>query len=475
VTYEDTQGRAAALRKALGPAFAALRTLIPGSGRPVVLAVSGGSDSMGLMHVAAAWGAQDAGGEGALTVGFVDHGLRDVEAEWELVAKAAQALGLETTRLPLPRDEAAAAREGGSVQAWAREARYRALSTLAIEKGAAAIATGHTRDDQAETFLMRLLRGAGLDGLGGIPPRRELRDGVAIVRPLLVLGRDEIRAALGALEIPWAEDPSNADARYMRTRIRRELLPLMEQLQPRAAARIAATAAELRGAAAYLSSTVEGEGTLVPLRLAGGVRADAKVFASLPRALWGRFIRHALRAVRGDLQRVDRGHYDLILQLLADRKSTSRIPLPGGAVAYVYRGSLLAFPRSLPQRPTGAGQPVAAGAHLWRARFAALGAVAEIEAAPTAPGAIRIADLELRARRPGDRIMGSSTKLKQLLLEGGVPRPYRDFVPVLAFGEEIVSCPGHLPSRIEGFTVRWLLDDAAPFLDLDFPLRDRGY
>ena len=429
---------------------------------------------MGLLHVAASWAREDPGGAAA-TVGFVDHRLRDVDAEWTLVDEAAHELGLEALRLAIPREEASAARAGGSVQAWAREARYQMLCALAADRGAAIIATGHTRDDQAETFLMRLLRGAGLDGLGGIPPGRELRDGVAVVRPLLEVGRDEIRAALAALGVRWVEDPSNADPRYVRPSIRHELMPLMEQLHPRAAARISATAAELRGAAAYLAGAVESGGTLVPLRLANGVRADAKVFATLPRALWGRFIRHALRAVRGDLQRIDRGHYDLLIQLIADGKSTSRIPLPGGAVAYVFRGSLIVFPRALPTRPTGAGQPVAAGARLWRARFAALCAVAEIEVTPTAPRSFQIADLELRSRQPGDRVMGSSKKLKQLLLEGGVPRPYRDFVPVLALREEIVSCPGHLQSCIDGLVVRWLLDENAPFLDLDFPLPNHGY
>ena len=474
MTSEDTEGRAAALRKALGPAFASLRALLPGGG-PIVVAVSGGSDSMGLLHVAAAWGEEGAGGARTMTVGFVDHGLRDVEAEWALVVRAAQALGLEAIRLAIPRDEAAAAREGGSVQAWAREARYRALFTLATEVGANVVATGHTRDDQAETFLMRLLRGSGLDGLGGISPSREQRGGMIVVRPLLDVGREEIRAALFAIDVRWAEDPSNADPRFVRTRIRRELLPLMEQLQPRAAVRIAATAAELRGASAYLERAVEGQGTLVPLRLAGGVRADAAAFAAIPRALWGRFVRHALRTVRGDFQSIDRGHYDLLLQLLADGKSTSRIPLPGGAVAYLYHGSLFAFPSALPQRPTGAGQPVAAGPRLWRARFAALGAVAEIEVTDVVPRSLRVADLELRARSQGDRVFGSSKKLKQLLLEGGVPRPYRDFVPVLALGDEVLSCPGHLQSRVEGLVVRWLLDDGAPFLDLDFPLRAHGY
>ncbi|MCK9461277.1 MAG: tRNA lysidine(34) synthetase TilS [Proteobacteria bacterium] len=474
MTSHEAREGASALRKALGPAFTALRTLFP-KDRPVVVAVSGGSDSMGLLHAAAAWARDDAGGGCTVAAGFVDHGLRDVDSEWAIVEEAARALELRAVRLLIAREEAAAAREAGSLQSWAREARYRALFTLATEVGANVVATGHTRDDQAETFLMRLLRGSGLDGLGGIPPIREQRGGMIVARPLLDLGREEIRAALLAIGARWAEDPSNADPRFLRTRIRRELLPLMEQLQPRAAVRIAATAGELRGASAYLERAVEGQGALVPLRLAGGVRADAAAFASVPRALWGRFIRHALRTVRGDLQGIDRGHYELILQLLADGKSTSRIPLPGGAVAYLYRGSLFTFPRALPQRPTGAGQPVAAGPRLWRARFAALGAVCEIEVAEDAPRSLRVADLELRARCKGDRVFGSSKKLKQLLLEGGVPRPYRDFVPVLALGDEVLSCPGHLQSRVGGIVVRWLLDDGAPFLDLDFPLRDHGY
>jgi tRNA(Ile)-lysidine synthase len=461
--------RSGALRRALGPAFDALTELVSRDCR-CLLAVSGGSDSMGLLHVAAEWARAADPEKGALAVGFVDHGLRDVDAEWGLVSAEARALELEAVRLRVPPEEAAAARAAGSLQAWAREARYALLSSLARDLGAGCIATAHTRDDQAETFLMRLLRGAGLDGLGGIPARRDSPDGAVIVRPLLGVGRAEIRAALSALGVPWAEDASNADPRFARTRIRGELLPLMEGIQPHATERVAAAASELGGVAAYLARTLEGGGTLAPLRLGRGVRVDAGTFAAIPRGLWGRLVRHALRAVRGDLRRIDRGHYGLILQLLADRKSTSRIPLPGGAVAYVYRGSLLAFPRALPQRPTGAGQPVAAGARLWRARFAALGAVAEIEVVATASPPIPIADLEVRSRRPGDRIHGSARKLKEILCGGGVPRPYRDFVPLLALGDEVVSCPGRLPSRVDGIVVRWLLDDSAPFLDLDFPL-----
>ena len=425
---------------------------------------------MGLMHAAAA--ALDDCAEKPV-VGFVDHGLRDVEAEWAIVAEGARRLGVPATRLVIPKEEAAEAKRRGSLQAWARDARYALLFDFAARVGADRVATGHTRDDQAETFLLRLMRGAGLDGLGGIAPYRDSRDGIAVVRPLLDLDRAEIRDALRAAEIPWADDPSNEDARHLRVRVRRELLPLMEELQPHAAQRIAAAAAELRGTSAYLSRTIADGDVFSRLRLCGGVRIGADVFASFPRALWGRLVRHALQEIRGDLNGLDRGHYELLIQLVADKRSTARVPLPGGVSAYAHRGALIAFPMALPPRPTGAGQPVVAGARLWRVRFAALGAAADVECREGGGAVCDVTDLELRARRVGDRLFGSSTKLKAVLSEGGVPRPYRDYVPVLAIGDEIVSCPGLIASRLEGVVVRWLLEDNAPFLDVDFPLARR--
>lgn len=473
-TPGDTDGprwpEAAAAR--LAPAKAAMRALVP-EGRRVVLAVSGGSDSMGMMHVAAA--AFGAGRRERAVVGFVDHGLRDVDAEWALVREAASSLGLAASRLVVPEVEARDARGRGSMQSWARDARYGLLFSFAGEVGADRVAMGHTRDDQAETFLIRLLRGAGLDGLGGIAPYRESRVGVAVIRPMLDTGRGEIRAALRELGVSWAEDPGNADPRHLRARVRHELLPLMEQLQPHVAERIAAASGELRGTGDYLARAVGEGGALTELRLCGGVRVDAATFAAFPRALWGRLVRHALRAVRGDLRRLERAHYDLVMQLLADGRSTSRVPLPGGASVYAHRGALLAFPGELPPRPTGAGQPVASGPRLWRVRFAALGAAAEIERRDDSPLPCAITDLELRARRPGDRVLGSATKLKEVLSAGGVPRPYRDFVPLLAAGDGIVSCPGLVASRLGGVIVRWVLDDGAPFLDVDFPREPRRH
>ena len=193
---------------------------------------------------------------------------------------------------------------------------------------------------------------------------------------------------------------------------------------------------------------------------------DAEVFQAFPREIWGRLVRFAIRSVKGDLRRLSRSHFEAIEELLAQGKCTDELPVPGEGRVHVYRGSLLVFPGELPPRPTGSGQPSALGSGMWKARFAALGAIAEIRADDFAD----VKDLDVRARRPGDRLAGSGRKFKEVLIDGGIPRPYRDFVPVLARGEEVISCPALVRGRQRSISIRWLLDDNAPFLDIDFPM-----
>lgn len=341
---------------------------------------------------------------------------------------------------------------------------------MAGSMGLACVATGHTLDDQAETVVLRLIRGTGIDGLGGIPPSRELGEGIAVVRPLLGLARADIRGFLGHRDIPWADDPSNDDPRFLRVRVRHELLPALEGLQPGVSQRLAALAAEASGASRFLERYLSDEKLYENLRLADGVKVEHQVFQALPMSAWTRLMRLVLRRVRGDLRRVERAHLSPIEDLVRSEGSGGPLPLPGEAEVHVYRGALYAFSGPLPGRPSGSGQPAAAGPGLWNARFAALGAIAEIRAG----GPDAVEDLEVRARRPGDRLSGSERKLKELFSERRVPRPYRDFVPVLAAGDRIVACPGLLRCRREGVEVSWLLDDGAPSLDLDFPKTGRS-
>jgi tRNA(Ile)-lysidine synthase len=196
----------------------------------VVLAVSGGADSMALLHLAARWAA--ARGERAprLDVATVDHALRSGSRDEAVrVAEAAGALGLTHHMLTWAGDKP----EHG-IQARARAARYRLLGDLARSgaEPSVAIVTAHTREDQAETVLMRLARGSGPDGLMGMRAVRSLDDGeagVELVRPLLGVSRGDLRSWLTAEGLSWSEDPSNEDTRFERVRLRRAA-PVLEGL-----------------------------------------------------------------------------------------------------------------------------------------------------------------------------------------------------------------------------------------------------
>lgn len=170
------------------------------------LAVSGGPDSMALLHLAAA------ALPGRVEAATVDHGLRpEAAAEAELVARACSALGVPHRMLAI-----SVVREA-SIQAAARRARYEALAAWCRDRGLASLATAHHADDQAETLLMRLARGAGLSGLAGIRESRDL-GGVRLIRPLLGWRRTELAALVADTET--VVDPSNDDPRYDRARVR---------------------------------------------------------------------------------------------------------------------------------------------------------------------------------------------------------------------------------------------------------------
>ncbi|MCX5516341.1 tRNA lysidine(34) synthetase TilS [Kaistia algarum] len=258
----------------------------------VALAVSGGADSLALTLLAKRWRDRDHPSI-RLTVLTVDHGLRPESAEEaETVARVAASLGLSCQILrwhgPHPLAD---------VEAAARAARYRLLIAAAREMGAGHLAVAHHRDDQAETFLLRLARGSGVYGLAGMARLAE-RDSVRIVRPLLDLSHSDLLAVIRAAGLDAAEDPHNRDERFARARIRALASTLARE--GLTAERLAATAGRLRRAAAALDHyTGRLLAAAVDVDPLGAIRLSTDAFRGEPEEVRFRALARILRAAGG--------------------------------------------------------------------------------------------------------------------------------------------------------------------------------
>ena len=248
------------------------------------LAVSGGGDSMAMLFLAAPW-ARVMGI--SLDVLTVDHGLRDVSAELSLVGKAAEELGLAHDVLSWRWDGA------GNLSEAARDGRYAAMA-----ERTKVLLVAHTQDDVAETFLMRLARGSGVDGLSAMAGRIE-RSGMTLLRPLLTTTREELRHYLRVLHIDHAEDPSNDDPRFERVKMR-QALPMLAELGL-STARLAETAGRLGRAREVLSQTAlaahEAALAADPAPMLFDVVYDRDIFAQLQRETQLRLLAAALQYV----------------------------------------------------------------------------------------------------------------------------------------------------------------------------------
>lgn len=215
------------------------------AGKTVLCAVSGGRDSMALLHVLLTLGTQQGF---AVAAAHYNHHLRESAARDEaLVRRWCGERGIPLT-VGGGDVRAFAGSSGKSIEDAARTLRYEFLENAAAECGADFIATAHHRQDNAETFLLHLLRGSGLQGLGGIPPVRG-----SIIRPLLDADRTDIDGYIKENAISYAEDETNADTAYTRNRLRLELLPLLEEIAPGSVGRIAAASALLRADEEFFS------------------------------------------------------------------------------------------------------------------------------------------------------------------------------------------------------------------------------
>jgi len=395
-------------------------------GETVLVAVSGGADSVALLSImttlAPAWRL-------TLHVLHVDHGLRaDSARDAELV----RALG---ARLGVPVDVERVQVGSGSVEAAARTARYEALERAADRIGATRIAVGHTADDQAETVLMRVLGGAGVRGLAAIPPVRG-----RIIRPLLELRRQTLRDALTAAGLAWVEDPSNRDPKFLRNRIRHELLPLLAasyhaDVVP-ALADVARVARETvhaldRTAARELDRLARVEGDALTLSRAALAALPPPVAAEMLRQAAARFgSRAPLRAW---------AHRGLRRVLAA---TPPRRPFRLGGVVVEVSGDRLRVGATRAPALVSRVLPVPGrvalpeiGRALEARRLSAVGYVVPRDAECVAFDADAVAPrLTVRSRRRGDRFDafgGGERRLKSFLIDAKVPRWERDRLPLV--------------------------------------------
>lgn len=265
-------------------------------GERVVVAVSGGPDSTVLVSVLAAL-RDDLRLE--LHVAHLNHGLRP-DASEDAVAVAGMAERLGYPYHGGTRDvRGAAARSGRSIEDAARDARYGFLTEVARRIGATVIATGHTRDDQAETVLMRLLRGSGPRGLAGIPPVRP-HAGLRVIRPLIDAARADIAGYLARTRLAAREDPTNQDLAMLRNRVRLVLLPILEGYNSDVRRALARLAELLRDEADALDALSAPEIDAVLHETDATVHIPSAAFARLPVALQRRALREAIRRARGN-------------------------------------------------------------------------------------------------------------------------------------------------------------------------------
>jgi tRNA(Ile)-lysidine synthase len=412
-------------------------------GDRVAIAVSGGADSVAL-----AWLMHDlqASGEAAFSLAGVvhlNHCLRGAESDRDeaFVRALSERLGLAVD--VARRDVAAAARAAHrSIEATAREARDAFFTDAALRLGASSVATAHTADDQAETVLLRLLRGSGARGAGGIRPRRG-----CLVRPLLDVRRAALRADLVARGEAWCEDSSNAERSIPRNAIRHDLLPAIERLAPGGVTALTRFAALARDDEAALeAAAIEAARKIVSFDGAA-VRISRAWLARLAPAV-------ARRVVRGALERVSVAgvaarHIDAIRAQAAADTSKGHLDLPGAAVDFTPEQAVLTPPagRGRQRAEGGFDRPllVPGSVEVPEAGVRLVAEVAETAGSRSWPNGRGPAaavqgeglqgGLRVRSRRPGDRLrpLGAPgrRKLQDVLVDRKVPRLDRDRVPIV--------------------------------------------
>ncbi|MCX5999407.1 MAG: tRNA lysidine(34) synthetase TilS [Chloroflexi bacterium] len=310
-------------------------------GETVVVGVSGGPDSVCLVHVLV--GLQEGLGMGLHLV-HLNHMLRGAESDGDAdyVRGLAQSLGLPCTLESRDVRSYHQTAHRQSLEETARQVRYQVFAEVAEKAGAGTIAVGHTADDQVETILMRLLRGAGALGLQGMQPLTGWdllggRAGLKIIRPLLEVRREEVEAYCLRQGLSPRKDSSNLSRAYLRNRIRHDLVPLLRSYNPRIDDALLRTADTLASEQSFFEQQVSLVWDRVVSREGNAVVLEATAMKSLHPALQRHLLRRVVRTLLGSLEDIEWQHIEKMRLALALHRG-KRLILPRGLVFHVENG-----------------------------------------------------------------------------------------------------------------------------------------
>lgn len=437
-------------------------------GDAVLVGVSGGPDSVALVHVLGLLAPRFSL---KLGIAHLDHGLRprDSERDARFVSALARVLGLP---FHLKKADVRAYKKETkqSLEEAARQVRYAFFHDMAEEKGYTRIATGHTADDNAELILMNLIRGSGMTGLSGIPPRR----GGKIVRPLIAVYRADILDFLSRKEIAFVTDASNQDLRFLRNRVRHRLLPeLKSSFNPKVAEGLNRLGAIMREDEAWLGDLAEkAAAEAVTGRADGSLAVSLPAIDAGPDALKQRVVRTVIREIKGDLRRISYDHIRAVLRLMGGGQSRGRIHLPDRVLVEREQDSIRFSKKSHPLRAEkGTVADDEAGAFEYsvskpgdrpetlfiretgaRIRFARQERPAGAEL-PRGGQSMAFFDMDqvrfpvkVRSFQPGDRFvplgMSGTQKVKDYFINTKIPPPDRKRCPVLLSKGKIIWLAG---------------------------------
>jgi len=411
----------------------------------IVVAVSGGPDSVCLLNVLHEL--KDKLGI-ELVVAHFNHGLRPGEDEAE--TRFVESLAL-SYNLPFEEKRVNLSIKAGnsSFEEMARHARYVFLEEVKERLAAQKIAVGHNLNDQAETVLMRLLRGSGPSGLAGIPPCRDK----GIIRPLIEISRDKIESYLDGRGLTYVTDSSNLETRYLRNKIRLDLLPRLEKYQPRIVELLGQTAEIMRNDEAWFEiKAADWVKTKAKIKIDSEIHFPLSSFIKLPYALKNRVVRYAIKMTGGNLRGVSLRHIEAINQVAIGKKPQAQINLPNGlTVKRVY--NKMVFITAENKEPEGFNYSLDGPGTFYLKALGCTISLKEVEdrALPEkfkSPWtAFLNADqiqypLNVRNFRPGDRFvplgMIGHKKLKDFFIDLKISSKARNHIPILIYEKTII-------------------------------------